>query len=193
MTKSSDLDNWIWSKIDDCGMSASQRNRLAGAAFTTALFHHQATLRLIDASMLPTAFALARTLFEAVIVGLWIENCATNDELARSSGIYRHPKIEKMISGIESVVGFDDKIISNMKAASWKALSDYTHCGAKMLQRMISEEAIETRFSADETREVLQFGTAWSLIAVMGVARLCGNLSLQSEILERCRTETDVQ
>lgn len=189
MAKSSNLDNWIWSKIDECEMPANLRNRLAGAAYTTVLYHNQATLRLIDASMLPTAFALVRVLFEAIIVGLWVENCATDDELTCLVQTEWHPKIDRMISRIEEVQGFDAKIISRIKASNWKAQSDYTHCGGRMLQIMMSADGIETNFLVNETLEVLRSAAAWSLFAFLGIARLCDNLAVQNDILKRSRVE----
>ena len=189
IVKSSNLDDWIWSKISNRDLVADLRNRLAGAAFTTVLYHHQATLRLVDADMLPTAFALARILFEAGITGLWIENCATDDELDRLSKAEWNPTIPSMIKRVEKTDGFAENIISRTKAINWDALNDYTHCRGRMLQRMITPDDIGNNFSSDETIEVLQFAGAWALLATLGIARLCDDIKLQNDVLERCKAE----
>jgi hypothetical protein len=134
---SSALDHWIWAKLENWEVPASLRNRMAGAAFLIAFHHHQAILRLVNVGSMPSASALVRPIFEAGITGMWIANCATDRELDQFAANNRRPKTETMVKLLEASDFLEKKPLSTIKAANWAALSDYTHCGSRALQRMI--------------------------------------------------------
>jgi hypothetical protein len=190
LVRSAALDRWIWDRIGEHEMPASLRNRLALAAFSVALYQYQAMLRLIESKMFPTAYALVRVQFEACVNGLWIANCADDAELDRLSNAAGRPKIDRMVARIENVDGFDERIISKSKAANWSAMSDYTHCGSRMLQRMNDVEFVGPNFCNDELREIFGFCGSWALMSALGIARMRNDDEFCEELLKEAQLFT---
>jgi hypothetical protein len=132
--------------MTDWEAADSARIRLAGAAFTTTLYHHQAIIRLIDEMMYPSASALVRPLYDAGLCGLWIEHCASDSELDVFVREARRPKSETMAKRIEKNGFIEGNQISSIKNMNWSYMSDYTHCGSRMLDRMNGKDYIGPNF-----------------------------------------------
>jgi len=134
-------------------VSATPRNRSAGACFAIAQDHHAAIVFLMKNTFYSSAFALLRCLFEAYLRGLWLKHCATELQLASFINGDEPPKT--MLSEIEATEIFSSGVLSRVKKNSWQTMCAFTHTGGLHLQRWQSPEAIEPVFHASELEECL--------------------------------------
>ena len=144
---------WLRVKVHDLDVPANARNRAALAAFAIAQTHHHAIVLLSEFQLFASAFSLLRSCFEAYVRGQWLLNCASDAQLDAFLAGGDPPAFGALISTLENVPGFEDKVLSGIKTQHWRSLCAYTHSGSLHLQRWQSEAAVEPSYSAEEIEE----------------------------------------
>ena len=185
--KGLELVMWIERSLRDLSIPSSDRIRVSAACFAAALEHHHAIVILLSEKLNGSAFALVRSEYEAYVRGVWLADCATDDQLNSFLIGRKPPKLDTILCAIEAMPAFASKALSGVKAESWKSMCAYTHTGALQVQRWITSEAIESRHSPEEIEEVVGFTNAFALLAALGVATLAENESLAAQLLEKSR------
>jgi hypothetical protein len=144
---------------------------------------------LIANKLVGSAFSLVRILFEAYIRGLWISKCASENEIEK----FKKNNLEKtfgtLIQEIEQQDGFQEGVLSKVKAANWKAMNSYTHSGFFQSVRRMKEETIEANYDKDETIEILGFANAMGMLTALQIASMAGNVELANDLLEKSKTD----
>ncbi|MCU0952027.1 MAG: hypothetical protein MUC68_13470 [Burkholderiaceae bacterium] len=170
-------------------MPATLRNRTAGACFAIALEHHEAVTVLAAQAppLYSSAFALVRPTYESCLRGMWLSHCATEEQVKSFSMDCKVPDMASLAQAVENAGDLNRKQLSGIYAKHWSAFCSYTHSGGLHAQRWNTPDAIESNFSDDEVREVLQFTSAMALLAAIGVATLASNEVLARELLEAAR------
>jgi len=186
-----DLSAWISTKLYDVTINATIRNRVVAACFAVALDHFDAVLALLGRSpkIYSSAFALTRLVFESYIRGMWLMNCATDDEIENfSKGTFELPKTPRMIAAIETAASFDGKQLSTTYSNDWKHLCDYTHTGTLQVQRWNKLDSVEPNYSDDEAIDVVRFTKAYALLAGVSFAEVViNNIELANEFLAKAK------
>lgn len=125
--------------------------------------------------------------YEAYIRGLWLSNCATDEEVEKFSTGAEPPSIGKWLTAIEKIPAYDEKLLSMIKSKHWSAMCSYTHTGSLQIQRWNSEEAVEPNFLPEESQEVLKFTGVFSLLSAVGIASLAENELNANNLLKKMR------
>lgn len=170
---------------------ASIRSRSVSGCFAVTQEHHHAIVILFQSNLSSSAFALMRPEYEAYIRGVWLANCATDDEVEQFSTGAEPPRIGILLTAIEKIPAFDEKHLSEIKSKHWSAMCSYTHTGSLQVQRWNTEEAIEPNFSPEESQEVLKFAGIFSLLSTVGIASLAENEIIANNSLEKMRKYTE--
>lgn len=171
--------------VHDLDVPADNRTRAAASCFSIAQEHHHAMVYLIEAQLYASAFALLRSAFEAYIRGEWLAQCTSDevvDAFLRGKDV---PKIDCLLSELEMLDSFKQKVLSQIKQKSWRAMCAYTHTGGLHVQRRNTEDGIEANYSRDEVLEVVKFAEFIASLSVIGVARLARDDELAVRTLER--------
>ena len=191
LSNACDLSAWISTKLYDVTINATTRNRVVAACFAVALDHFDAVLVLLgrNPKIYSSAFALTRLVFESYIRGMWLMNCATDDEIENfSNGTFELPKTPRMIAAIEIAGNFDGKQFSTTYSNDWKHLCDYTHTGTLQVQRWNKLDSVEPNYSDDEAIEVIRFTKAYALFAGVSFAEtVINNIELANEFLAKAK------
>jgi hypothetical protein len=187
--KSEALIRWMDQKVDGLEISSEDRTRISAACYDVALEHQKAIVLLIANKLVGSAFSLVRILFEAYIRGLWVSKCATEKEIED----FKKNKLEKtfatLIQEIEQQDGFQDGVLSEAKAANWKAMNSYTHSGFFQSVRRLKEETIEANYDEEEIIEILRFSDAIGMLTALQIALMAGNVELANDLLEKSKTK----
>ncbi len=97
------------------------------------LEHHDAALLLIKYRMLGTAFSLARAAVEGMYRALWLDNCATDQQIKKFVQKDKFP-----LSTADVATAVDKKFETNgyfarLQKRSWKVLNSLAHTGRVQL------------------------------------------------------------
>ena len=176
--------------VHEIDVPNDNRTRAAGSCFAMAQGHHHAIVLLIEERLFASAFALLRIEFEAYVRGEWLNQCASNDIVDAFLRGKEPPKIDCLLTALEMLEPFNEKVLSQIKQKTWKSMCAYTHTGGLHVQRWNTEDAIEANYSKEEILEVLGFAEIIASLSVIGVARLADNDLLANRTLEALRTRT---
>lgn len=137
---------------------ATDRNRISGAFFNIALDHHVAVVFLMSNYMVSPAFALARSIWEAYLRGLWAKELASDKELGKFIVGQGDPKMVSVIKAIKNHPELDrENKISKLHEEAWEPLNSYGHGGSLQIQRWITGESVEAAHTDDEVADLLRF------------------------------------
>ena len=128
--------------------------------------HHESMLVLIRAGKVGSAFALARSLVEAMYRGMWINFCATTGEVERFArtdniGLNMTELARANDAGYRAGDLFED-----LKHRSWDALNSYTHTGMLQLGRRFTEHRVEPSYTDAQIFEITTAVTTCVLMLV---------------------------
>lgn len=158
-------------------LKADIRSRVAAACFAVAQQHHNAILILLSNQppLHSTAFALLRPLVEAMIRGLWLSHCATDEQVNN----FVEPQ-RKQLDTASMMIAIDKAVASSSSSSHksvyqkhWGALSAYTHTGEHQVQRWLTTNCdIESKYSAAEVSELLSLANGTAELAATAVRAL---------------------
>lgn len=141
--------------------------------------HHAAVIGLIRNHLTGSAFALARSIYEGLYRGMWINLCATNEQVKSFENDDKLPKsMRQMAEDIDATYTAGTFFIDLMNRA-WGALCSYTHTGLLQLGRRFTGGIIKPAYSDEEIIEVTTSVTTFVLLlvgkflAVQGYADAC--------------------
>jgi uncharacterized protein DUF6988 len=139
------------------GYPDDRRTVITIAMVDQLIEHHGAILLLIRSGKVGSAFALARPVIEGMYRGLWINFCATDEQLQKFDETDELPLTMKELADEIDTKYLADGFFANLKQRSWKALCSYAHNGMLQLARRFTGHQLkpaytEARFSRLQPR-----------------------------------------
>jgi hypothetical protein len=186
LASAQELVNWIAIRQDGLEVQTGNSTRIPGLLLDLALEHHVGIVHLVSGRINGPAFALIRTEFEAFVRAVWLQLCATPQELEAFVEKDALPlNFGQMIDTVETHKDFEDKVLSGLKKNTWDAMNGYTHGGMHQVARRIKEDSIEPNYEPEEVIEVLKASGFLALMALLQIARLAGKVDLEKEVSTR--------
>lgn len=183
--KAKAMSRWLIEQVCNLNFKADLRVRCSLGSLDTALEHQRAMVLLASCEMHGSCFALLRLLLEAYVRGVWLNRCATENELKEIESGQEFKKIGLLIQDIEKVEGFDAGVLSKLKELSWKAMNDYTHTGIKQIARRNSEYFIGSNYSNDEIIEILRSSSALAWMSAIEICVAVNDVDIATRILQK--------
>jgi len=187
--KAEALIQWMDQRIDGLEISSDDRTRISAGCLDISLEHQKAIVLLIANKLIGSAFSLARLLFEAYIRGLWLGRCATEQEIEKYQQDKLRKTFETLVQEIEQLEGFNEDVLSKVKAANWNSLNSYTHSGYLQIVRRNKTDTIEPNYDDEEIIDMLGFANAIGMLSALQIALIAGKEKLAMELLEKSKTE----
>lgn len=181
------LIQWLDSRIHGLQMPSSFRFRLAGGCLDVALEHQKAIVLLISGELYGSAFAISRLLLEAYVRGVWLHQCASDNDLKRFEVGSFDRTFGNLVEDIEKLEGFSVGVLSAVKKNSWAAMCGFTHTGFGQVVRRNKESTIEPNYEEAEVLEMLAFADGIGLMAAVQIAHLANDNALAGALLDRAR------
>ena len=185
VAQSQRLDVWIDSKLEGLSTPSDIRSLLSSCCMDIVFEHHRAIGLLVANGLVGSAFALVRVVFEAYIRGLWIDRCATEEQLGRFEKDRLNIIFGEMINAVEQTDGFDAQILSQAKKSWWSPMNSFTHSGFAAVSRRVVENEICAKYEDSEVCEALNFVDAIATLALGYVAQLANNQILAEAVLRK--------
>jgi hypothetical protein len=180
-----ELHYWAASHLDGLEISRDRRILLAVSCYDVAMEHHIGIAALLRSRINGSAFALVRPLFETFVRGLWIRHCATDEQIDRYVSDKLDLTFGQLLQAVESVVGFQEGVLSGLKKNAWRAMNSYTHGGIQQAGRRSSGAYIEPDFPPEEIVEVIKLAGSFCLFAFQQVAIEAGRMDLAEQALAK--------
>jgi hypothetical protein len=166
-------------------ISNDDRNRVSGALFDIVLDHAKAVIVLFESKIYPSAFALARPLFEGFVRASWLLNCATEDDIDR---FIKKDKLSnsfgKMLECVEKKKEWPETL-TQAKKNVWNAMHSYTHGGLNQVSRRIKSSTIEPVVDEEEINELICFSELISFLSFTEIIEMSKVSNSKNEVLER--------
>lgn len=128
-----------------------------------AIEHHTALLLLIRSNLVGSGFALLRSIVEIMIRGMWINFCATDEEVNRFVG---RDRIPLTVDGMLNAIGdkyHAQRFFQELKRRGWKSLCSYAHTGVLQIARRFTGHTVSPTYSDAEIWRATGTATTWTL------------------------------
>ncbi len=180
---------WLQQKLDGLEIAGDERTRTAAGCFDTVLEHQVAISILLENRLYGSAFALARSVFEGYIRGIWLYKCATDSQVTRFLKGKLDQTFQELIDDIEKLDGYIVGVMSKAKKAGWTTLNGFTHTGSVQVLSRNSDEFIESNYPESDIVAISGFVNATALLAGVEVACLSKTEpeKLAEEFLEKMK------
>jgi uncharacterized protein DUF6988 len=135
--------------------------------FISILIEHQeAALLLVMREMFGSAFALGRPAVEGMYRGLWLNVCATDEEINR---FMQKDDIQLTFGEIAEAIDpahNTGDFFQDFKKRAWNALNSYTHTGMQQLGRRFTGHEVANSYSEGEIYEMTTTVTTCVLVLI---------------------------
>jgi hypothetical protein len=121
---------------------------------STMIEHHKAMLLLIRNGRVGSAFALARSIVEGMYRGMWINACASAEQIESFDADDKFPvNMPDMATAIDEAYRAGNYFV-NLKERGWAALCSYSHSGMLQLGRRFTGSKVIPNYRDVEVYEV---------------------------------------
>ena len=163
--------NWIAVRIDGKETASHLRNRLSGGCFDLGIEHYNGIVLLVSAAFHAPAFALMRPLYESYVRGLWLCNCADENQLTDfTRGISK--SLDRMVRELEKHADYGTGALAYTQARVKSSFDHFVHSGYLAVVRRQTDDAIEPTYELKELFEVLDFADATGGLCAIEIAQL---------------------
>jgi hypothetical protein len=153
------------------------------AYLDVTLEHHEAICRLMGLKLFGSACALGRPVVDALFRALWVNGCATDEQVdaVAERDDFDWPK--DMMAQVDERYSAQDRFFSTIKKGCWGALCSYAHSGLRQLAKRFSGRRVGPRYSMTDLKEVLDTATA-SIILLARLLLVCTGRVTEAEETE---------
>lgn len=167
------LVRWIDQQTHGYCFEPSERIALSAACCNTALEHQAAIALLCQHGRDISALALLRLVLEALVRGMWLHRCASDQEFIQFKNGRLEKKFATLVEEVENAIEDQDvQVLSGVFRSAWKPLNGFTHTGINMVSRQFSPGRLEATVSDDELSRALGFAGALGLVAALELLQL---------------------
>ena len=173
------LIRWIDDQTGGLETPSHLRGRIVAGCYSTVLEHQKAIVVLADREYFGSAFALARSVKEAFVRGVWFQYCASDSHIESFQKDKLNRNFGEMINDIEQLEGYSGGQLSAAKKSGWATLNSYTHTGYLQVVRRTTEDYVEPNYLPEEVDEMVDFVNGWGLLAAMELALLAVSSTIE--------------
>jgi hypothetical protein len=137
-------------------------------AYCHMVVEHQCAIgHLLEAKMTGSAFALARPTFEALVKGLWLYHCATDEQLECHAQGKELDQIEPLTKSLLSVdlPAVITRSLDQVKTKYWRNLSSLTHAGHSQVRHWLNPQGVQPNYPEAALHELANFAAFMALVA----------------------------
>jgi hypothetical protein len=164
------------------------RVAVSDVASSMSLEHWSATLRLLQAGLLPSAVVIHRSQFEALLRSIWALYAASEEQLSKLSAVLtveseqsakNLPQVADMMAALSKKAPPQAyEAMNRFKENSWKALNSYAHAGIHPIRRHVEGYPVQL------IESVAKNANGLAVVSAMQAVVLSGAQPLQREVLD---------
>jgi hypothetical protein len=146
------------------GYQSGCKNLLLVGYIDIIVEHHESVFLLVENKLCGSAFALLRSIFDSLYRALWVNTCASSEQIEDLSENDKFEFPRTMLSDIDESYA-TGRFFSCLKKHSWSSMCSYTHSGLLQISRRFTGNDILPNYSETETEEVLNHANIALLLA----------------------------
>jgi hypothetical protein len=173
-----ELNSWILNHLHDSEISKQKKILLSVACHDLVIEHQLAISTLIRSKIYGSAFSLVRSVFETFLRGVWIGNCASEEDIKKYVEDKFDKKFDQLLNDVEKISGFEEKTLSKIKEKAWNAMNSCTHGGMQQAARRTSGGYLGPDFKGQEIFKVLKFSNSFALLSFIQIVGDIGRTDL---------------
>ena len=188
-TRSAEIRSKLRAFLDHPEYLPDVKTRWLLASLDIALEHQEAILLLIRSKLFGSTFAMVRIIFDTMRRALWINECATEQQIEEAwrdeLDWLRIPVRADMERTCFSAAtpARRDEFFSLLKEV-WPAMCDYTHSGARQMTRRFSNGELKPNYTEDEIHEAINATNAALMLLSTQVFLKMGRVREAEEALQ---------
>jgi len=133
-----------------------------GRYLAISLDHRDSIVHLLQSNRRSAAYALVRSVYEALLRGLWVFSAATDDAIGNlEKGIT--PGMERVVKELSSAER--SPIFLRSKQFGWTNLSDFAHGGSRQLSYWTSDDGLGANHPDEGVLRILLLVDFYGLLA----------------------------
>ena len=180
-----ELVKWINKHTAGLTLPADERTQIAIGCFDVAL-EHQGAIALLHSARLPgSMLALLRVLSESLVRGLWLHECATEQQLQKFKKGSLDKKFDLLVKEYEAKIGTPNGVLSGFKLSAYKQMNDFTHTGFLQVSSRHAPGFVGPNYSEDDLGKALGVAGALGLVAAGQIIAIAGRHDLLPTLMER--------
>lgn len=184
--KSEELADTLSNSLRNRSFPGSLRNKLSASCFDVAHEHHRGIALLIAYRQYGPAFALARSIYEAVVRGVWLRLCATDCQMQKvMDDIF--PSLRSLLSAIQNKDADLGQTLDKIMERHGPMFHSLVHTGFAQISRRITQEHIEPNYDEKEIGRILEFADGLAILAGFQIAILADDSELAVELDKNIR------
>lgn len=180
-----ELVKWIDEHTSGLTLPADERSLIALGCFDVAL-EHQGAIALLHSAGLPgSMLALLRVLSESLVRGLWLHECATEQQLEKFKKGNLDKSFDSFVKEYEAQIGTPSGVLSGFKLSAYKQMNDFTHTGFLQVSRRHAPGLVGPNYPEEDLAKALGVAGALGLIAAGQIIAIGGRQDLIPMFLEK--------
>lgn len=174
-----DLIEWLHDQLNDLFIPEPQQ--ISCTLYYIAIQHAEGALLLLDLRREGPAFALARTIYEHFMRGLWFSVKATSEQRVDAIKNDRFPNLGVIVDTFKNqneigVVKLYDQI---------RILHSYTHGGIHQIYNHLNSETLESNFEPENIKALIDTCLRLAVASAIQMATLLSNTEAHNKITHR--------
>ena len=190
--QSEELADWIDSKIRNLECPGGIRARFSVSCFDIVHEHYRSIVLLVANCLYGSAFALVRSIYETFVRGVWIWECATEEQIQKIMKKDKiDPSLKCLISDIEKKGKNWGQALNGIREKHWSSFNSFTHTGFQQIARRNTQKHIESNYDEHEIEYIIGFVDALALLAGFRLAIIADHSYLAAELGEKTQQYVD--
>jgi hypothetical protein len=162
-----------------------ERAHVAAGCFDIAIEFQASILLLCKAERFALCFAAQRLIFEALVRGIWIKDCAEEKQFEAFKNGHGPRKLEPMTAAINKKFGDDVLHLDRYRDQLEGHLHDFAHTGYQHIARRYTDDTLGPNYSEREICIVINLTYLMGMQAAARIAVLSGNPKLATATYEQ--------
>lgn len=175
--------NSIDEKMNGIVIEGTFRARLFNGFLHLSLEHFGSIIQLVGSGMVGSAAALIRPQYEALIRGLYFQECASESRVESFVNGEDPITLYKMVESLDEAFSIDNNPLSSIYAVLKNRMHAFTHGGFEQISKRYSEDALVNSFSDEDSIQLIKLAHILAVYSATLACAVAGREDLAREFV----------
>ena len=191
LQKAREISAWLHGKVENSSLPTDKRTLMAVAVFQQVLDITDGIVILLETNYPGPALALARSMHEGYIIGVWLLKHASEESVENFEKRIC-PKIPTLIKEIGDDAETGGEFIKGMTELNISDFHNLTHGGMEHVKRRVSGSTIEPNYNEEELIRLIKIRNHYSMLITWFLVMLVNDKDAMKELLQKREEWNDV-
>jgi len=173
----------IDSRMNGIVVEGTFRSRLFNGFLHLSLEHFGSIILLVRNGMVGSAAALIRPQYEALIRGLYFQDCASDSKVESFINGKDPISLYKMVESLENSFAVENNPLSSIYEGLKNRMHSFTHGGFEQIERRFTNEELVNSFPEEEIIKMIQLSKILAIYSATLASSAAGKDDLANEFV----------